>query len=203
MQHIVGHLDDQNYDRFLSEDENDPLVLWKKIKDYYGSSSAENITSNFGKLFSIKFPSSSSSLSASISLFCSTLEILFTLSPPYLPGILFLISEEDDNVALKVGNKPKKELYHKGKHNPLSNHSESECFQLYPEERKAHHKHRNNHHTPGTGISLEACNSSGYLSNQPILDSGCSNTVALTTRYLIKIIPSKETLLSANGTAWK
>ncbi|MBW0499223.1 hypothetical protein O181_038938 [Austropuccinia psidii MF-1] len=42
-------------------------------------------------------------------------------------------SEEDDNVALKVGTETKKSICHRGKHNPLSNNSEIEYFKLYPE----------------------------------------------------------------------
>ncbi|MBW0523600.1 hypothetical protein O181_063315 [Austropuccinia psidii MF-1] len=82
---IVWHLDDKKYDKFVSEDRNNPVVLWKNIKDYYASSSAENIASNFGKLFSIQFQSSSS-LSESISLFLSTLKLLRTISPTLFTG---------------------------------------------------------------------------------------------------------------------
>ncbi|MBW0461123.1 hypothetical protein O181_000838 [Austropuccinia psidii MF-1] len=220
---IVRHLDDEKYDKFLSKDENEPVTLWKNIKDNYASSSSENIASSFGKLFSIKFPSSSSSLSESISLFRSTLKLLHTLSPTLFTGDIMpqvstkiptveevfeevkldiiqrSSSEEDDNVALKFGTKTKKELCHKGKHNPLLNHSESECFQLHPEKHEAYHKRRNNHLTPGMGVSLAACNSSGHLSNQPILDSGCSNTIAPTNRGFLNTTRSKETLLAANG----
>ncbi|MBW0538526.1 hypothetical protein O181_078241 [Austropuccinia psidii MF-1] len=232
-----------------SLDENDPVTLWKNIKDYYASSSAENIASNFGKLFSIKFPPSSSSLSESISSFCSTLKLLCTLSPTLFTGdimpqalafyVLIMFpetcrhvstvvfhsikvstkiptveevfkeveldiiqrsgSEDDNNVALKVGAKEKKELCHKGKHNPLSNHSESECFQLHPEKREAYHKCRNNQLATGTGITLAACNSSISLSDQPILDNGCSNTIGPTNRGFLNTTHSKETLLAANG----
>ncbi|MBW0465833.1 hypothetical protein O181_005548 [Austropuccinia psidii MF-1] len=246
---IVGHLNDKNYDKFVSKDENDPVTLWKNIKDHYASSSAENLASNFEKIFSIKFPSSSSSLSKSISLFHSTLRLLRTLSPTLFTGdimpqvLAFYVlrmlpetcrhvstavfhsikvstkiptveevfkevkldiiqrssSEEDDNVTLKVGTKTNKELCHKGKHNPLSNHSESECFQLHPEKHEAYHKRRKNHLTPQMGVALAACNSSGHLSDQPILDSGCSNTISLTNRGFLNTTPSKETLLAANG----
>ncbi|MBW0477402.1 hypothetical protein O181_017117 [Austropuccinia psidii MF-1] len=83
---IVWHLDDEKYDKFVSEDKNDPVVLWKNIKDYCASSSAENIASNFEKLFSIQFQASSSSLSESISLFLSTLKLLRTISPTLFTG---------------------------------------------------------------------------------------------------------------------
>ncbi|MBW0567262.1 hypothetical protein O181_106977 [Austropuccinia psidii MF-1] len=65
--------------------------------------------------------------------------------------------------------------------------------------REAYHKRRNNHLTPGMGVALAACSSSGHLSNQPILDSGCSNTLAPTNRGFLNTTYSKETLLAANG----
>ncbi|MBW0474953.1 hypothetical protein O181_014668 [Austropuccinia psidii MF-1] len=130
---IVGHLDDENYDKFVSEDENDPVTLWKNIKDYYASSSAENIAS---------------------------------------------VEERETTSCLDVfrpiGPWRKRQL-------PEND------FEL------------NNHLTPGTGIALAACNSSGYLSNQPILDSGCSNTIAPTNRDFLNTKHSKETLLASNG----
>ncbi|MBW0469151.1 hypothetical protein O181_008866 [Austropuccinia psidii MF-1] len=53
---IVGHLDDENYNKFVSDEDEEPYKLWNTIKENYASSSGENIASHFGKLFSIKFP---------------------------------------------------------------------------------------------------------------------------------------------------
>ncbi|MBW0580062.1 hypothetical protein O181_119777 [Austropuccinia psidii MF-1] len=78
---IVGHLDDENYDKFVSDKDEEPYQLWNSIKEHYASSSGENIASHFGKLFSIKFPPSSSALSEAIASFCSTLKLLRGLSP--------------------------------------------------------------------------------------------------------------------------
>ncbi|MBW0536835.1 hypothetical protein O181_076550 [Austropuccinia psidii MF-1] len=83
---IVGHLDAENYDKFISEYSKDPSKLWCSIKEHYSSTSAENVASHLGKPFSIKFPSSSSGLSESSSLFCSTLKLLFSLSPNLFTG---------------------------------------------------------------------------------------------------------------------
>ncbi|MBW0530698.1 hypothetical protein O181_070413 [Austropuccinia psidii MF-1] len=52
---IVGHLDDENYNKFVSNKDEEPYQLWNSIKEHYPSSSGENIASHFGKLFSIKF----------------------------------------------------------------------------------------------------------------------------------------------------
>ncbi|MBW0500806.1 hypothetical protein O181_040521 [Austropuccinia psidii MF-1] len=78
---IVGHLDDENYDRFVSDKDEESYNLWNNIKEPYASSSGENIASCFGKLFGIKFPPSSSILSEAISSFCSALKLLCGLSP--------------------------------------------------------------------------------------------------------------------------
>ncbi|MBW0481433.1 hypothetical protein O181_021148 [Austropuccinia psidii MF-1] len=193
---IVGHLDDENYDKFVSKNENDPVTLWKNIKDYYASLSAENIASNFGKLFSIKFPSSSSSLSESISSFRSTLKLLCTLSPTLFTGdimpqvlafyVLRMLPETCRHVStavfhsIKVSTKiPTVEEVFK--------EVELDIIQ------------RNNQLAPGTGIALAACNSSISLSDQPILDSGCSNTIAPTKRGFLNTTHSKETLPADNG----
>ncbi|MBW0531221.1 hypothetical protein O181_070936 [Austropuccinia psidii MF-1] len=73
---IVGHLDAENYDKFVSKDSKDPSKLWCSIKEHYSSTPTENVASHIVKLFRIKFPSSSSGLSESISLFSSTLNLL-------------------------------------------------------------------------------------------------------------------------------
>ncbi|MBW0540349.1 hypothetical protein O181_080064 [Austropuccinia psidii MF-1] len=83
---IVGHLDAENYNTFVSKDRKDPSKLWCSIKEHYASTSAENVASHLGKLFSIKFPSSSSALSETISLFHSTLKLLRSLSPNLFTG---------------------------------------------------------------------------------------------------------------------
>ncbi|MBW0527467.1 hypothetical protein O181_067182 [Austropuccinia psidii MF-1] len=83
---IIGHLDSENYDKFVSNDSKDPSKLWCSIKGNYDSTSAENVSSHFGNLFSIKFPSSSSGLSESITLFPFTLKLLFSLSPNWFAG---------------------------------------------------------------------------------------------------------------------
>ncbi|MBW0524815.1 hypothetical protein O181_064530 [Austropuccinia psidii MF-1] len=66
---LVAHIDSENYDRFVIEDNENPKLLWKSIKEHYAFTSAKNIASHFEKLFSIKFPPSSASLNKSISLF--------------------------------------------------------------------------------------------------------------------------------------
>ncbi|MBW0526256.1 hypothetical protein O181_065971 [Austropuccinia psidii MF-1] len=183
---IVGHLDAENYDKFVSEDSKDPSKLWCSIKEHYASTSAENVASHIGKRFSIKFPSSSSGLSESISLFRSTLKLLRSLSPnlftsDVMPQVLaFYVStkiptveevfkeveldilrrtntNEELSVALKATKKPKRHLCQKGKHNPLAPHSESGCFQLFPEKRDAYHKLQINHQISS---SLAVCNQS-------------------------------------------
>ncbi|MBW0524371.1 hypothetical protein O181_064086 [Austropuccinia psidii MF-1] len=205
---IVGHLNEENYDKFVSEDENDPVMLWKNIKDYYASSSAENIASNFGKLFSIKFPSSSSSLSESISLFCSTLKLLHTLSPTLftrdiMPQVLAfyvlrMLHETCIHVSMevfhsiKVSTKiPTVEEVFKEVKLEIIQRSSSEEDDNVALKREAYHKRRNNHLTPGMGVALAACNSSGHLSKQPILDSGFPNTIALTNRGFLNTTQSK------------
>ncbi|MBW0478346.1 hypothetical protein O181_018061 [Austropuccinia psidii MF-1] len=227
---IVGHLDDKNYNKFVSDKDEGPYNLWNNIKEHYASSSGENIASHFGKLLSIKFPSSSSGLSEAISSFCSTLKLLQGLSPSLFPVdimvqvlafyVLWLPPEtcrhvstavfhsievsakipiveelfkeveldklrrsgikDHASLALQLCSKPKKELCHKGKHNPLSNYLESKCFQLFPEKREAYHQRRND-------------------KNHPILDTGCSNTIAPTSNIFSNISPSSQILLAANG----
>ncbi|MBW0489426.1 hypothetical protein O181_029141 [Austropuccinia psidii MF-1] len=213
---IVGHLNDKNYDKFVSKDENDPVTLWKNIKDHYASSSAENLASNFGKLFSIKFPSSSSSLSESISLFGSTLRLLRTLSPTLFTGdimpqalafyVLRMFPETCRHVSMavfhsiKVSTKiPTAEEVFKEVELDIIQRSSSEEDDNVALNREAYHKRRNNHLAPGMGVALAACNSSGHLSNQTILDSGFSNTIAPTNRGFLNTTRSKETLLAANG----
>ncbi|MBW0482971.1 hypothetical protein O181_022686 [Austropuccinia psidii MF-1] len=161
---IVGHLDDENYDKFVSDKDEEPYQLWNNIKEHYASSSSENIASQFGKLFSIKFPPSSSALSEAIASFRSTLKLFRGLSPKTcrhvstavfhsikvsarIPTVEELFKEveldilrrtgtdEQTALALQLRSKPKKELCHKGKHNPLANDSESKCFQLFPEKK--------------------------------------------------------------------
>ncbi|MBW0529121.1 hypothetical protein O181_068836 [Austropuccinia psidii MF-1] len=226
---IIGHLDDENYDKFVSEEGKEPAKLWDAIKEHYASSSGENIASHFGKLFSIKFPPSSAPLSEAISSFRSTLKLLRGLSPSLfaadimvqvltfyvlrilpetcrhvstsvfhsikvsakIPTVEELFKEveldilrrsglEDEAaLALKILQKPKKELFLKGKHNPLSNHSENDCFQLFPEKRESFHRRRNDK------------------------NSGCSSTIAPTADFFSNTIPSNEVLLAANGSDMK
>ncbi|MBW0488152.1 hypothetical protein O181_027867, partial [Austropuccinia psidii MF-1] len=83
---IIGHLDSENYDKFVVDEDKHPGRFWRTIKEHYASTSAENIATHFGKLFSIKFPSSSSGLSEAISSFCSTLKLLCSLSPQLFTG---------------------------------------------------------------------------------------------------------------------
>ncbi|MBW0475229.1 hypothetical protein O181_014944 [Austropuccinia psidii MF-1] len=224
---IVGHLDYENYYKFVSNEDEEPYKLWNTIKEHYSSSSVENIASHFGKLFSIKFPPSFSGLSEAISSFCSTLKLLRGLFPSLfaadimvqvlafyvlrllpetcrhfstaashsikvsakIPTVEELFKEvkldilrrsgtkDKSSLALQLRSKPKKELCHKGKHNPLSNHSKSDCF--HP--------------------ALEVCNNINNVLKKPVLDSGCSNTVAPTYNIFSNITPSREILLAANG----
>ncbi|MBW0543090.1 hypothetical protein O181_082805 [Austropuccinia psidii MF-1] len=222
---IVGHLDAENYDIFVSEDSKDPSKLWCSIKEHYASSSAENVASYLGKLFSIKFPSSSSRLSESISLFHSTLKLLCSLSPNLFTGdvmpqvLAFYVStkiptveevfkeveldmlqrtntDKELRMALKATTKPKRQLCQKGKHNPLAPHSEYDCFQLFPEKRDTYHKQRINHETSS---ALAVCNQVALLSNSPVLESGCSNSVAPDESLFFKTKSTTETLYVANG----
>ncbi|MBW0489437.1 hypothetical protein O181_029152 [Austropuccinia psidii MF-1] len=175
---IVGHLDDENYDKFVSDEDEEPYKLWNAIKEHYASSSGESIDSNFGKLFSIKFPPSFSGLYEAISSFFSSLKLIQGLSSSLfaadimvqvlsfyvlrllpetcrhvstatvhsikgsakIPTVEELFKEVEldilrqsgseyiTSLALQLHPKPKKKLCHKRKHNPLSNHSESDCF---------------------------------------------------------------------------
>ncbi|MBW0557404.1 hypothetical protein O181_097119 [Austropuccinia psidii MF-1] len=246
---IVGHLDDENYDTFVSDEDEEPYQLWNSIKEHYASSSGENIASKFGKLFSIKFPPSSSALSKAMSSFCSTLKLLRGLSPSLFAAeimvqvlaffVLRLLPEtcrqvstavfhsikvsaklptveesfkeiqlnilrrsgidEQTSLALQLRSKPKKELCHKGKHNPLANHSESNCFQLFPEKRETYHHRSNDKSQPVVGSALGVCNNVTSVLNKPVLDSGCSNTIAPTSDLFSNISPSKEILFAANA----
>ncbi|MBW0478818.1 hypothetical protein O181_018533 [Austropuccinia psidii MF-1] len=83
---IIGHLDSENYNKFVVDEDKHPGRLWKTIKQHYESTLAENIATHFGKLFSIKFPSSSSGLSEPISSFRSTIKLLHSLSPQLFMG---------------------------------------------------------------------------------------------------------------------
>ncbi|MBW0575048.1 hypothetical protein O181_114763 [Austropuccinia psidii MF-1] len=83
---IIGHLDAENYNKFVSEDGKDPSKLWYSITEHHASTSVENVASHFSKIFSIIFPSSSSGISESITLFFSTLKLLFSLSPSLFAG---------------------------------------------------------------------------------------------------------------------
>ncbi|MBW0571599.1 hypothetical protein O181_111314 [Austropuccinia psidii MF-1] len=83
---LIGHLDSENYDKFVVDEDKNPERLWRNIKEHYASTSAENIGTHFGKLFNIKFPSSSSGLSEAISSFRSTLKLLCSLSPQLFTG---------------------------------------------------------------------------------------------------------------------
>ncbi|MBW0531432.1 hypothetical protein O181_071147 [Austropuccinia psidii MF-1] len=214
---IVGHLDSENYDKFVSEDSKDPSKLWCSIKEHYASTSAENVASHLGKLLSIKFSSSSSGLSESISLFRSTLKLLCSLSPNLFTGDvstkiptveevfkeveLDILRRTDTNkelgVALKATTKPKKKLCQKGKHNLLAPHYESDCFQLFPEKCDAYHKCQFNHETSS---ALAVCNHVSLLSNSPVLDRGCSNTVEPKEYLFLSTKSTKKSLYAANGT---
>ncbi|MBW0554559.1 hypothetical protein O181_094274 [Austropuccinia psidii MF-1] len=250
---LVGHLDDENYDKFVSYEDEEPYKLWNTIKEHYASSSGENIASHFGKLFGIKFPPSFSGLSEAISSFCSTLKILQGLSPSLFAAdimvqvIAFYVlrllpetcrhvstavfhsikvsakiptveelfkevkldiirqsgTEDQTSLALQLQSKPKKELFHKGKHNPLYNHSESDCFQLFPEKREAYHHRRNDKNQQETSPSMAVCNNINNILNKPVLDSGCSNTIAPTSDLFSNITPSSKILLAENGSNMK
>ncbi|MBW0468234.1 hypothetical protein O181_007949 [Austropuccinia psidii MF-1] len=102
-------------------------------------------------------------------------------------------NEDESNLALKVSEKPKRQLCSKGKHNPLAPHSEQECFQLYPEKRDAYHRRCNNHKV---GTALTVCN---LVSSLPTLDSGTPNTITPFKQLFLKTRASEEKLLAANG----
>ncbi|MBW0478649.1 hypothetical protein O181_018364 [Austropuccinia psidii MF-1] len=108
-------------------------------------------------------------------------------------------TKDHSSLALQICSKPKKEICHKGKHNHLSNHSESKSFQLFPEKREAYHHRRNDKHQELMGSGLAFCNNTNNISNKPVLDSGCYNTIAPTSDLFSNISPSSKTLLAANG----
>ncbi|MBW0535983.1 hypothetical protein O181_075698 [Austropuccinia psidii MF-1] len=241
-----------NYNKFVSDEDEEPYKLWNRIKDNYASSSGENIASHFGKLFSIKFPPSSSALSEAIFSFCSTLKLLRGLSPSLFAAdimvqvllfyVLWLLpetcihvstaifhlikvsaeiptveelfkeieldilrrtgTEDQVSLALQLRPKTKKELCHKGKHNLLSNHSESECFQLFPEKIEAYHQRRNDKGQKMVSSALAVCHNVN-ISKNPVLDSGCSNTITPTSDLFSNLSPSSEILLAANGSDMK
>ncbi|MBW0570532.1 hypothetical protein O181_110247 [Austropuccinia psidii MF-1] len=99
-------------------------------------------------------------------------------------------------MALKATTKAKKQLCQKGKHNPLAPHSESDCFQLFPEKHDAYHKRQSNHETAS---ALAVCNHVSLLSNSPVLDSGCSNAVAPDGSLFLNTKSTTKTLYAANG----
>ncbi|MBW0540350.1 hypothetical protein O181_080065 [Austropuccinia psidii MF-1] len=105
-------------------------------------------------------------------------------------------TDEELRVALKATTKPKRQICQKGKHNPLAPHSESDCFQLFPEKRDAYHKRHINHETSS---ALAVCNQVALLSNSPFLDSGCSNAVAPDESLFFETKSTTETLYAANG----
>ncbi|MBW0468259.1 hypothetical protein O181_007974 [Austropuccinia psidii MF-1] len=41
---IVGHLNNGNYDRFVSEEDEEPAKLWDTIKENYASSYGEKLS---------------------------------------------------------------------------------------------------------------------------------------------------------------
>ncbi|MBW0527185.1 hypothetical protein O181_066900 [Austropuccinia psidii MF-1] len=220
---IVAHLDDENYDKFFSNEDEEPYNLWNNIKENYSSSYGKNIASHFEKLFSIKFPPSSSGLSEAISSFCKALMLLRELSPIFhsikvsskIPTVEELFEEvkldicrqsvtkDHTSLDLQLHSKPKKELCHKGKHNTLSNHLERECFQLFPEKREAYHQRRNEKRQKVINSSLAVCHNIRNISNKPVMDSGCSSTIAPTSNLFSNITPLRKTLLAANGSDMK
>ncbi|MBW0482168.1 hypothetical protein O181_021883 [Austropuccinia psidii MF-1] len=101
--------------------------------------------------------------------------------------------DEEENLALKVALKPKRQLFSKGKHNPLAPHPESKCFQLFPERCDAYHRRCNNQKF---GVALAVCNMTSGL---PVLDSGTSNTIAPGQSSFVKTWPTAERLQAANG----
>ncbi|MBW0473609.1 hypothetical protein O181_013324 [Austropuccinia psidii MF-1] len=112
-------------------------------------------------------------------------------------------TKDHSSLALQLCSKPKKELCHKGKHNHLANHSERKFFQLFPEKREAYHHRTNDKHQQVMGSGLAFCNNTNNISNKPVLDSGCSNTIAPTSDVFSNISPSRKTLLAANGSDMK
>ncbi|MBW0526857.1 hypothetical protein O181_066572 [Austropuccinia psidii MF-1] len=102
-------------------------------------------------------------------------------------------TEEESNLALKVSTKLKKQLFSKGKHNPLAPHPEQECFQLFPEKHDAYHKRRNNHEI---GMALGVCNLALSI---PVLDSSTLNTITPFKQLFVKTWASEEKLQAENG----
>ncbi|MBW0544846.1 hypothetical protein O181_084561 [Austropuccinia psidii MF-1] len=216
---IVGHLADENYNKYVSEEDEEPYKLWNTIKENYVSSSGENIASHFRRLFSIKFPPSFSGFTKAFSSFRATLKLLqghfsyFSLNKSLskITTIEELFkeveieilrrsgTEEQASPALQVHPNPKRELCHKGKHNPLSNYSECQYIQLFPEKREAYCHRKNDKNQQETSPSLSVFNNINNVLNKTVLDSGCSNTIAPTSNLFSHITPSSQILLAANG----
>ncbi|MBW0580093.1 hypothetical protein O181_119808 [Austropuccinia psidii MF-1] len=91
-------------------------------------------------------------------------------------------TNEELSMALKATKKPKRHLCQKGKHNPLAPHSESCCFQLFPEKCDAYHKRRINHQISS---SLAVCNQSTtktlYAANSAKMHVAAEGVLQLTT----------------------
>ncbi|MBW0561104.1 hypothetical protein O181_100819 [Austropuccinia psidii MF-1] len=228
---IVGHLDDENYNKYVSEEDEEPYKLWNTIKENYASSSGENIASHFRRLFSIKFPPSFSGFTKAISSFRATLKLLQGLSPTFrhVSTTVFYsikvsakittieelskevkidilrrsVTEDQVSPALQVHPNTKRELCHKGKHNPLSNHSQFQYIQLFPEKREAYHDRKDDKNQQETSPSLSVCNNINNVLNNPVLESGFSNTIAPTSNLFSHITPSSQILLAANGSNMK
>ncbi|MBW0576563.1 hypothetical protein O181_116278 [Austropuccinia psidii MF-1] len=45
---IVGNLDDERYEKLVSEEDEEPYKLWSTIKEHYASSSGERLHHIFG-----------------------------------------------------------------------------------------------------------------------------------------------------------
>ncbi|MBW0536836.1 hypothetical protein O181_076551 [Austropuccinia psidii MF-1] len=100
-------------------------------------------------------------------------------------------------MALKATTKPKRQLCQKGKHNPLAPHSESNCFQLFPEKHDAYHKHQFNNEVTS---ALAVCNHVSLLLNSPVLESGFSNSMAPDESLFLNTKSTTKSLYAANGT---
>ncbi|MBW0484253.1 hypothetical protein O181_023968 [Austropuccinia psidii MF-1] len=106
-----------------------------------------------------------------------------------------------DAQALKVIGRKAKMCFN-GKHNPLAPHSESECFQLFPEKREAFYRRRlAKKDEPGPrAFSVQALAAvSGSQGDSAILDSGASYSLFKSSARFISFKQAKIPLFLADG----
>ncbi|MBW0520742.1 hypothetical protein O181_060457 [Austropuccinia psidii MF-1] len=106
-----------------------------------------------------------------------------------------------DPQALKVIGRRAKICFD-GKHNPLEPHSESECFQLYQEKRKAFNRRRlakRDESGPRAFLVQVLANVLGSEENSTILNSGASYSLLKSSVGFISLKQTKIPLFLADG----